>query len=395
MSNIFNGVGTGFSVGVSIVVAGYYGSGNFEKVKKVVNSSLALAFLLGLGLTAILIVFADTILAILNTPQDLIDAGMGFYRIEMMTMAFYFFNYVYIAVEKARGNSKMILVVNMVLATSKIALAALFVIVLDQGVAMIAVSTLVSNMMVTALGIYRLRDKMDVFGLSKEYVSLKYKSLSETIKISIPVIVEKCTFSMGKTVVNSIGVYYGTNVVGALGVSNSTSALANVLNSANSDGSVTIIRQNVGAGYRQRAYQCFKAVLVINIGFGVFAFLITYFGMDYFLPYFASGDAEFEQLIKDILTIEMLSNVFSALSASALSFLYAMGRTKLSLLVNFSKLFVFRIPLLLVLRYFTSLPGGTVMGILMMFSNTCTGIMGIVVAYIVIKNEHLNIKEKE
>ena len=46
--------------------------------------------------------------------------------------------------------------------------------------------------------------------------------------ISLPVMAEKFAFSTGKVVVNSVGVDYGTQTVGALGVSNSISALSTV-----------------------------------------------------------------------------------------------------------------------------------------------------------------------
>lgn len=387
MSNVFYGVGTGLAVGVSIIVAGYYGAGDFENVKKVVNSSLVFSFLLGGVCSICLLLFADGILGILNTPKDLLDVGMGYYRIEMATLAFYYFNCVYVSIEKARGNSKMILIINMVLALTKIIIAAFFVFVLNQGIAMIAVSTLISNMVVTFIGIYRLSDKSDVFGLSKEYIDLKLKSISKIMLISLPVIAEKSSFSLGKTMINSIGAYYGTDVIGALGVSNSTSAIANVLHNANSDGAVTVIRQNIGASNNERAYNAFKAVLFINVVFGMLSIIVTTCAMMYFIPIFTDGDEVFGALIKQIMMAEIVSNLFLAMNSSVMSFLYALGRTKISFMINFSRLFVYRLPLLLFLRYCTDMSGGNVMGLLMAFSNAATGTMSIIIISIIIKNE--------
>ena len=71
--------------------------------------------------------------------------------------------------------------------------------------------------------------------------------------ISLPVMAEKFAFSTGKVVVNSVGVDYGTQTVGALGVSNSISALSTVPAGSIGDGGASIIRQNIGSGKKDRA----------------------------------------------------------------------------------------------------------------------------------------------
>ena len=118
---------------------------------------------------------------------------------------------------------------------------------------MIGVATLLSNLVVTAIGLYNLRNPEDVFGLSFRYVRLKNDIVKKIVSISLPVIAEKFSFSAGKVVVNSVGVNYGTQTVGALGVSNSVSALSTVPAGSIGDGGAALIRQNIGHGNPQRA----------------------------------------------------------------------------------------------------------------------------------------------
>ena len=61
-----------------------------------------------------------------------------------------------------------------------------------------------------------------------------------------------------------------------------------------------------------------------------------------------------------------------------MAFLYGYGKTKLTLLLNFSRVFVFRIPVLWGLQHFTDL-GNVSAGIVMAVSNIMTAVMSLVI----------------
>lgn len=387
LSGVFVSFGTGLAIGCSILIAGHIGKGDYEKVKKTVNSSLALSVISGLVLSIILICGADIVLALVNTPSDLTQTGLNYYKCEMAGLVFQYFNNMYIAVERARGNGKMILIINLMLSIIKIALSAFFVLGLDLSIVMVSVSTLISQGIITFIGIYRLRDKNDVFGLAMNYVDLKAKNIGQMLKISLPVIGEKIAFSGGKTMVNSIGAYYGTDIIGALGVSNTMSALATTPPVAIGEGSSTIIRQNLGNSNKKRAWDCFKAVLIINMAFGILAIIGTLISLDFLISVFSTGDENFGILIKEVFMIEVISNIFVTINSAVMGLLYGLGYTKISFVVNFSRLFVFRLPVLLFYRYCTTVSGSTVMGSVMMISNALTGIFAIIIAIIIYKKQ--------
>ena len=71
-----------------------------------------------------------------------------------------------------------------------------------------------------------------------------------------------------------------------------------------------------------------------------------------------------------------------------MALLYAFGYTKLSFYVNFARLFVFRIPILLFFQHCTTLAGGQAMGLVMMISNGMTGLLALVVAAAVLHKEY-------
>lgn len=296
--------------------------------------------------------------------------------------------FVYVAIEKARGNGGRILGVNLLMAAAKFTLSGVFVLIFRQGVVMIAFSTLLSNLLVTLIGIYSLRDPKDVFGISLEYIRMDRLFIKKLFGISLPVMAEKFAFSTGKVVVNSVGVDYGTQTVGALGVSNSISALSTVPAGSIGDGGASIIRQNIGSGKKDRALKVFKSVFLVDVAWGTLGFLLTWIFLNPILSVFSGGDAVFAQLIRQIFLLEMLSNIFLAVHAAIMALLYAFGYTKLSFGINFARLFIFRLPILFALKQFTALSGGTAMGIVMMVSNGLTGLLALLVAMVVLRKEY-------
>lgn len=388
LNNSVAAVGTGLSIGAGILIAGYYGAGNYESVKKVVNTTFFLSVAGATVLAAVLILSRKWVLRLANTPEELVEVGGDYYRVIMANLVFSFFNSVYIAVEKARGNGGRILAVNLIMAITKFGLSGIFVLVFHQGVVMVAWSTLLSNLLVTILGVYHLRNPQDVFGFSLEYVKLERSFIQKLLYISLPVIAEKFAFSTGKVVVNSVGVDYGTETVGALGISNSISALSTVPAGSIGDGGAAIIRQNVGSGKRDRALQVFRSVFIVDVAWGTLGFLLTWIFLDPILVVFSNGDTAFAQLIRQIFVLEMISNIFLAVHAGIMALLYAFGYTKLSFGINFARLFVFRIPILFALKWFTTLSGGTAMGVVMMISNGLTGLFSVLVGVAVLRKQY-------
>lgn len=378
----------GLSMGAGILIAGYYGAGEYEKVKKTVNTTFFLAGSAGVILAVLLIAAGRPILRLANTPDELIRIGWDYYRLVMLNLILVFFNNVYIAIEKARGNGSRILAVNLLMAASKFAISWFLVVIMGKGIVAVAVSTLAANLFVSCTGLYFLRDPEDAFGLSPGYITLCPAFLHKIFHISLPIMAEKFAFSAGKVMVNSVGVEYGTQTVGALGVSNSISALSTVPAGSIGDGGAAIIRQNIGVGNKERALKVFGTVFATDMVCGVFGFATTLLFLNPILEIFSGGDSGFSQLIRQIFVLEMLSNIFLSVHAAMMALFYAFGYTRLSFVLNFSRLFVFRLPVLLFFLYCTDLTGGTAMGLVMMISNGLTGIFALVLGVIILHREY-------
>ena len=242
---------------------------------------------------------------------------------------------------------------------------------------MIAIATILSQLVMLAAAVINLNQGENVFGFSLKAIAFKSEVVKPMVGLSIPVIVEKAAFAMGKVVVNSL-------TVGALGISNNIGGITTMPQNGFQEGGTAIISQNLGAKKPDRALSAFKWTLGINVLCGLFFMTLSLIFLGPLSRLFSKGNAEFAGMIAEVYRLEALGAVPLGVNAAVMGLLYGFGKTKITLFMNFCRVFVFRIPVLWALQQFTNL-GNISVGIVMVVSNTCSGILAAVIAVIMIR----------
>lgn len=400
---ILNSIGTGIGTGSMILINRAYGAGDKAKTNELTNTLVRLLLILSL-IFLLMIPFVPAILRLIKTPEEFISEGSAYFRILITATVVNFVNLIYINVEKSRGRTGVILVANLSMMVIKLIFSALFVYVLDKGIAYIALSTLISYSACAIYALPHLFDRNSIFCIRPSLVFHTKKGYSKSLlSLSFPVAVEDSTFSLGKVIVNSIASSYGAEMIGALGISNNVSGLAASFENGFSDASSSIVSQNYGAGKCRRAIKVYIANIIITFIASLFALGVLYAFSDKLIPIFATSrngfNAGFMETIRRIFIYDSLSCFGIAFNGAGMDFLLGLGKTKVTLVLNFLKIFVFRIPVLFILQMFIS-DGATALGIMMMISNCGvaipTTLICIHVARNLIKEEKLNeIKSSE
>ena len=149
---ILNSIGTGIGTGSMILINRAYGAGDKAKTNELTNTLVRLLLILSL-IFLLMIPFVPAILRLIKTPEEFISEGSAYFRILITATVVNFVNLIYINVEKSRGRTGVILVANLSMMVIKLIFSALFVYILDKGIAYIALSTLISY---SACAIYAL-----------------------------------------------------------------------------------------------------------------------------------------------------------------------------------------------------------------------------------------------
>ena len=374
-------LGGGLAIGSSLKISQAYGAGDYELVKKRVSTLFAMCAILGTCILLILIPLAPQFLRLAKTPEKFIAEGTQFFRLELVGMVISFFNNVYIAIERARGNSKRILYLNFFVISLKLSLTALFVYGLKSGINMISIATILSQSMILIAAIINLNQKDNAFGFSFNSIRMTPSVTSPMLLLSIPVMIEKAAFSFGKVIINSMSTIYGALTVGALGISNNIGGLTTMPQNGFQEGGSAVISQNMGAGKPKRALQAFFCILLINIIIGASLMSFSLIFLKQITSLYAGNDPQFGNMIATIYHYEAYGAIPLGINASVMALLYGFGKTKLTLTINFFRVFVFRIPVLWALQNYTSY-GFISMGIVMAVSNIATGLFSLTIGLI-------------
>ena len=369
---MISAVGTGLAVGASIKVSQAYGAGDFMLVKKRVSTMFAMCGALGIAILLVLVPFTPEFLRLMNTPEEFIADGSTF------------FNNVYIAIERARGNSKRILILNTAVIVVKLGLTAWFVYGLGGGINMISCATIISQSFLLLAACINMNQKGNAFGFSLRAISIKKEVICPMLTLSFPVIVERIAFAVGKVIVNSMSTVYGSWTVGALGISNNIGGITTNPQNGFQEGGSSIISQNLGAGRPKRALLAFRWVLYIDMLIGLVIMTASLLCLNQLAGLFAGDNAEFAEMIKQIYRFEAVGAIPLGVNAAVMALLYGFGKTRVTLVMNFCRVFLFRVPVLWALQQFTDL-GNVSAGIVMAVSNVASGVLAAVVGVIEIR----------
>lgn len=388
LQSIIAAVGTGLAVGSSLKISQSYGAGDYDLVKKRLSTLIAICF--GISVLVLLMIpFTPFFLKISGTPDEFINIGTKYFIITLLATVLSFFNNVYIAIERARGNSKRILYLNMFVIILKLSITGVFIYGLNADITMIAVATVIAQFFLFVMAIRNLCRGKDAFTFSFKSISFKERVVTPMLTISFPVIVEKVAFAMGKTVINSMSKNYGPVTVGALGISNNINGISTQMQNGFQDGGASIISQNLGAGKPERALDAFKKLLIFEIIIGLVCYIILNVFINQISFLFANSaqgfNYEFQQTIIKVFRYDSFGGcVPLGINCAIMALLFGFGKTKLSLVINFSRIFLFRIPILWALQNYSTL-GSESVGIVMAASNILTAALSSIVAFFVIK----------
>jgi len=376
---VIGGLGVGLAAGATLKISAMYGKGDYVTVRKQINALFVLAGIFCLGIMLIILPLTTPILRFSNVPEEFIAMGRTYFTIEFFGVIIMILNGMYIALERVQGNAKRILKINMIAMLIRLSFTAFSVYILREGITFIAISVLISQGFIFVVGLYHLIGKSEIFKISLRDVTLKKEILRPMILVSIPIMIERSTLHFGKAMMSSMLMRVNILLAGGLSISNMLCGIGIAPQMGFQDAAIPIIAQNMGAGRVKRAIEGFKAVFVINTIQAILFFLPLFFLARFTTGFFARDDMIFHEIIYTVHIWDVWSVLVLGSYAAVKALLFGLGYTKLTLFLNFCRIFLFRIPVLWYLQNFTTM-GDASGGFAIMFSNVAVGVLSILIA---------------
>ncbi|MCX4357064.1 MAG: MATE family efflux transporter [Oscillospiraceae bacterium] len=395
IKQLISALGAGFATGSSIIVSRLIGRGEYDKAKKAANTTLEVFFGLAVLLIAVIEIFAVGILKLGRLDDNMIATGIGYFRVQIVSIGVGLFNQVFMGLEKARGAMKNITLINIMSMALKLMFTIVFVNLLHLGTTWVAGGTLCADISVTIYALVNLIRKNYLFKFNPKNVMFSVDFFKPLCSLSIPVSLGKFVFSMGKVIVNGLAIDYGPDAPGALGISNQISGSVTHLTTYSEDSESSIISYNLSQKYYSRMIKVFFCTLTVNLVITTIGFiLLTVFSAPISMFFAGDGGAEKAALIEKIFSYERVGIIALGVNSAVNGLIYGLGYTKLSMICNLSRLFVFRIPSMLIMINCFPDMGAESLGIAMLISNVGIGLMSVVIGTVcLLKIKHHKTKD--
>ena len=245
---IFVNLIVGLSVGPNAVLAMFIGQRDRGKISGTLHTVLTFGLFLGLGLMLIGWLTAKPILELSGTPESVLSEAMVYINIYFISIPFMVIYNFGAAILRSYGDSQRPMYYLLISGIVNVALNLLLVIVFKLGVAGVAISTVISNVLSTFLVLVHLYRRDDEFAFRPKQMKINKQYLLKVLQIGIPAGIQGAIFSISNVFIqsgiNSFGEYAIAGSSLALNFEYFTYDIANAFAQA----AVTFTSQNYGAG---------------------------------------------------------------------------------------------------------------------------------------------------
>ncbi len=250
--NLITNLFLGLSTGANVMTSRYMGAQDNERVSKTVHTSIFLSIVSGLILTLVGVLFADKMLLLMQTPDEVLGLSSLYLRIYfsgMVAMMVYNFGS---SILRSKGDTKRPLYYLAFAGVVNVVLNLIFVIFLKMDVAGVALATVISQCVSAALVLRCLMKETDAFHFEFKKLRPDRIITGKILGIGIPAGFQGVVFSLSNVVIQSSINGFGPIVMAGSAAAASIEGFVWVSMNAFSQGALTFMSQNIGAAKYSR-----------------------------------------------------------------------------------------------------------------------------------------------
>lgn len=371
---IFISFGMGLSVAGNALIGQYVGKGDYEAAKKYSNNTVFISLFLGVLFTVLAYVFAPYILGLMGAQGTDKEFAITYLRIRSFELPILFLTFAFEAVRRATGDTLTPVIVSAVGIILNIILTPILVLVLELGVTGAALSTVIAHLAITPAIIYFLLKSKNGLSVSFDAKGLQKDIIKDIFKIGIPASSGQSIQAVGFVILNALIYANGTSVSAAFYIGNRINSLVMFPVSAIASIVAIYIAQNVGAENVPRAKKTVKQGIILSV-------IMMAIGVSILLPFrypivrLFSHNLETIQHAAEYTLYIGIGLPLMALFQTFLSTYQGSGETKYAFILAIVRLWVFRLPFVLLANRYTNL-GPTGIWYSMLASNVLASFVG-------------------
>ena len=307
----------GISIGANVVIASYTGQKNDKAVGRAVHTALTVAFISGVLLALICEALALPILRLMKIPDNVFDMSVLYFRVYLTGMPVILLYDFASAIFRSRGDTATPLICLTVSGAINVGLNLFFVLVVGMTVEGVALATVISNLISSALLIFFLAREQGAVHFTFKKLGVDKRIFIQMISIGIPAGIQGMVFSLSNLILQSAVNSLGENVMAGSSAAFNIEIFCYYVINAFGQACTTFIGQNYGARKPDRCRRVLKITLLQDLVFTVAIAGVILLSGKYLLHIFNSDPdviAVGRVRLKYILTAEFINVIIEILS---------------------------------------------------------------------------------
>lgn len=346
---------TGLSMGVTVYVGQKIGKKETEEAGKAIGSGIVLFLLIGALLSVLLVVFTKQLANLLHAPSEAFAETCEYIMVCGSGTIFIGLYNLLGAIFRGIGDSKTPLFTVFVACVINIVGDLLFVAVFGMGAKGAALATVIAQAVSVIVSVAIIIKKPLPFVFKKEYIRFNGEMIFNELKLGTPIALQEflvgVSFMVIQTVVNSIDVTASAGV----GVAEKVCAFIMLVPSAFSQSMSAFVAQNIGAGYKDRAFKALKCGIATSLCIAVFIGSFTFFKGDILASIFTKDAQVIEQAFL-YLKSYAIDTLFTSILFCSIGYFNGCGKTFFVMVQGIVGAFCVRVPVVLLM---SNLPDST------------------------------------
>ncbi len=258
---IFIAFAFGCNIGCSVIVSQLFGAKNTADLKTAVytamiSSGVLCGILMGFGL-----LFCSRLLALIQTPPEILADSALYLDIYVWGLPFLFFYNIATGIFSALGDSKTPFFFLAASSTSNILADIWFVKSFDMGVAGVAWATFLCQGISCLLAVFVVLKRLLAIQTEKKPALFSLPLLKKTALIAVPSMFQQSFISMGNIIIQSVINGFGPGVIAGYSAAVKLNNLVITSFTTLGNGVSNYTAQNLGAGKKERVREGFGAGL--------------------------------------------------------------------------------------------------------------------------------------
>ena len=279
ITNLIVNLFIGLSVGAGVTVAHALGGNQTKEAHRTVHTALPTAIIGGVILSVVGVIFSETFLIMMKTPENVLPLSAKYMRIYFCGMTFTMVYNFCASILRAAGDTKSPLLFLMISGVINVILNIFFVVAFNMTVDGVALATIISQAVSAILVVIALMRRTDACKLSFKQMRFYKQPFLKIIRIGLPAGIQSSMFSISNVIVqSSINSFNSEALMSGNGAAANIEGFIFVLMNSFHQTAVNYIGQNMGAHQYKRIKKIFGLCLMyvaiagFAAGFSVWTF---------------------------------------------------------------------------------------------------------------------------